>query len=155
MRGLPPNCKNTRKGGAPTKLENAPNGGCSHRTAKRTRMRGQAAVVLIAYFRVRATLEPMSLDLFPKRPADGQPGPITEEMLAKAKRRWVWIGVFCWGVPMFVVMDGRDVYQSPEYFLYTGRGISTTALGLLLWLACGYIWGYWMWWWMCCRKRHP
>ncbi len=97
----------------------------------------------------------MTLDLSKKLQPDGPSAPqdfSDEALLRRAKRAWLWIGVTLWGIPMFVIQIGRDVYRYPEYFLHTESGLLKTAFGFLLYLAGGYFFGYWMWHWLCRRK---
>lgn len=68
-----------------------------------------------------------------------------QSVRARLKRKWLLLGVFGWGLTMFVTMVGSDYLKRPRMFPFNIFGFSKVLFGLIIWLAGGYFWGLWMW----------
>jgi hypothetical protein len=71
--------------------------------------------------------------------------PDEQKVEAKSKRAWLLLGVFGFGLSMFVARVVLDFHQDStrarsDYYSFSGF-----AGRLAPWLAIGYFWGYWMW----------
>ena len=67
-----------------------------------------------------------------------------QDPIAKAKRRWILLGVFGFGLAMFISTTALDYHDRPGLFVFNARGISRILGHLAIWLTGGYFWGLWM-----------
>jgi hypothetical protein len=54
------------------------------------------------------------------------------------------LGVFGWGLTVFVITTALDYYQRPGLFLPNASRLSRILFRLTIWLTTGYFWGLWM-----------
>jgi hypothetical protein len=55
-------------------------------------------------------------------------------------------GVLAWGIPMFLVMTGWDVFRDRASLLQTpSKAIFAVLLGMVFWLTGGACFGWFMW----------
>jgi len=75
------------------------------------------------------------------------------KVIAKAKRRWILLGILGFGLTMFVTTTAFDYYQRPGLFFFDTRGFYRILFDLALWLTLGYFWGLGMSKYFCKRLR--
>jgi hypothetical protein len=71
--------------------------------------------------------------------------PLTDDeqkVIAKVKRRWTLVGVFGFGLTMFVATTALDIYHRREPF---ALNVADLLFNLALWLTLGYAWSLGMW----------
>jgi hypothetical protein len=68
-----------------------------------------------------------------------------QKVIAKARRHWTLVGVFGFGLTMFVATTVLDSHHGPGLFVFKSPGLSTILFNLVLWLALGYVWSLGMW----------
>jgi hypothetical protein len=65
--------------------------------------------------------------------------------IAKAKRKWILLRGFGWGLTVFVITTALDYYGDPALYTLNARGLSRILFRLTTWLAGGYLLSLWAW----------